>query len=51
MNKDKEYFGIDISKSVLDICDNNYQYQAINSYIQMQLSRVKIDKSDSKMIL
>ena len=101
MNKDKNYFGIDISKDVLDVCDNNnnyYQFKnsisgfkkllklldsnticvmeatgyyhlrlayflleqgqglcvvnplKIKRYIQMQLSKIKTDKSDSKMI-
>ncbi|MCO5259941.1 MAG: IS110 family transposase [Crocinitomicaceae bacterium] len=101
MNKDKNYFGIDISKDVFDVCDNNRTYyQFTNSvsgfkkllklldsnticvmeatgyyhlrlayfllehdqgvcivnplkikrYIQMQLSKIKTDKSDSKMI-
>ena len=26
MTKDKEYFGIDISKDVFDVCDINYNY-------------------------
>jgi len=101
MNKDKKYFGIDISKDVFDVCDNtNNYYQFKNSisgfkkllklldnnsicvleatgyyhirlsyfllengkgicvinplkikrYIQMHLSKIKTDKSDSKMI-
>ena len=101
MNKGKEYFGIDISKDVFDVCDSNYAYYqfknntsgfkkllkllGVNSicvmeatgyyhmrlayfllennygvfienplkikrYIQMQLSKIKTDKSDSKMI-
>jgi len=101
MNKDKNYFGIDISKAVFDVCDNNgvyYQFKnnpsgfkkllklldansicvmeatgyyhlrlayflleegqgvsvvnplKIKRYIQMQLSKIKTDKSDAKMI-
>ncbi len=101
MNKYKEYFGIDISKDVFDVCDSNYDYYQfknnisgfkkllkllgsnsifimeatgyyhvrlayflienskdvsvenplkIKRYIQMQLSKIKTDKSDSKMI-
>lgn len=101
MNKDIKYFGIDISKDVFDVCDNNqFYYQFKNSisgfkkllkllesntvcvmeatgyyhirlsyflleygykvsvvnplkikrYIQMELSKIKTDKSDSKMI-
>ena len=101
MNKDKKYFGIDVSKDVLDVCDNNglsYQFKnslsgfkklhklldetsisvmeatgyyhlqlayyllennrnvsivnplKIKRYIQMQLSKIKTDKSDAKMI-
>jgi transposase len=101
MNKDKKYFGIDISKDVFDVCDNNcnyYQFKnnvsgfrkliklldndticvmeatgyyhvrlayfllesgfgvsvenplKIRRFIQMELSRIKTDKSDSKMI-
>ncbi|MEP5504371.1 MAG: IS110 family transposase, partial [Algibacter sp.] len=26
MNKDKEYFGIDISKNVFDVCDNHHNH-------------------------
>ena len=101
MNKDIKYFGIDISKDVFDVCDNNqvhYQFKnsisgfkklfklldcntvcvmeatgyyhvrlayflletgigvsvvnplKIKRYIQMNLSKIKTDKSDSKMI-
>jgi len=101
MNKDIKYFGIDISKDVFDICDNNYVYYQfknnpsgfkkliklldfnsicvmeatgyyhvrlayfliengfhvsvvnplkVRRYIQMRLSKIKTDKSDSKMI-
>ncbi|WP_396601680.1 IS110 family transposase [Algibacter sp. R77976] len=101
MNKDIKYLGIDISKTVFDVCDNNddyYQFKnnlsgfkkllkllgsnticvmeatsyyhlrlayfliehnqnvsvvnplKIKRYIQMQLSKIKTDKSDSKMI-
>lgn len=101
MTKDKNYFGIDVSKDVLDVCDNNglsYQFKnslsgfkkliklldetsicvmeatgyyhlklayyllennanvsvvnplKIKRYIQMQLSKIKTDKSDAKMI-
>ncbi|MEL6988113.1 MAG: IS110 family transposase [Bacteroidota bacterium] len=101
MTKDKNYFGIDVSKDVIDVCDNaGYYYQFTNNvsgfkkliklldnttvcvmeatgyyhlklayflleqnhnvsvvnplkikrYIQMQLSKIKTDKSDSKMI-
>ena len=101
MTKDKNYFGIDISKDVFDIYDNNgnyYQFKnsvsgfkkllkfldqtsicvmeatgyyhlrlayfllehnqnvsvvnplKINRFIQMHLSKIKTDKSDSKMI-
>jgi len=101
MNKDKKYFGIDISKAVFDVCDTNYNYYQfknnlsgfkkllklldldsvcvleatgyyhvrlayfllengfgvcvenplkIKRYIQMHLSKIKTDKSDSKMI-
>ena len=101
MNKDIKYFGLDISKDVFDVCDNNkghYQFKnsisgfkkliklldtdticvmeatgyyhsrlayfllesgigvcvvnplKIKRYIQMNLSKIKTDKSDSKMI-
>jgi len=101
MNKDKNYLGIDISKDVLDVCDNKNVYYQFNNdvsdfkkllkllddnticvmeatgyyhlrlayfllennqgvsvvnplkikrYIQMKLSKIKTDKSDSKMI-
>jgi len=101
MNKDIKYFGIDISKDVFDVCDNNnnyYQFKnsasgfkklvksldidtvcvmeatgyyhvrlayfllesglpvsvvnplKIKRFIQMKLSKIKTDKSDSKMI-
>lgn len=101
MNKDIKYFGIDISKDVFDVCDNNevyYQFKnsisgfknllklldsntvcvmeatgyyhirlsyflleygykvsvvnplKIKRYIQMELSKIKTDKSDAKMI-
>jgi len=101
MNKGKEYFGIDISKDVFDICDtkgNFHQFKngisgfkkllklldsdsvcvmeatgyyhvrlayflleneqavcvvnplKIKRFIQMHLSKIKTDKSDSKMI-
>jgi len=101
MNKDKKYYGIDISKDVFDVCDSNsnyYQFKnslsgfkkllklldsksvcvmeatgyyhvrlayfllendklvsvvnplKIKRYIQMHLSKIKTDKSDSKMI-
>jgi transposase len=101
MTKDKKYFGIDVSKDVLDVCDTHgdyYQFKnsvsgfkklislleetticvmeatgyyhlklayyllehnhhvsvvnplKIKRYIQMQLSKVKTDKSDAKMI-
>mgnify|MGYP000436360601 FL=1 len=101
MNKDIKYFGIDISKDVFDVCDNNQSYYQfknsisgfkkllkllesntvcvmeatgyyhirlsyflleygykvsvvnplkIKRYIQMELSKIKTDKSDSKMI-
>jgi len=101
MTKDRNYFGIDVSKDVIDICDDNgnhYQFKnsitgfkslvnllkentvcvmeatgyyhlklayflleqnhhvsvvnplKIKRYIQMQLSKIKTDKSDSKMI-
>ena len=101
MNKDTEYFGIDISKSVFDVTDSNGNYYQFNNtisgfkkllnlldhnsvcvmeatayyhlrlayflldnshsvsivnplkikrYIQMHLSKIKTDKSDSKMI-
>jgi len=101
MNKDKNYLGIDISKDVFDVCDDNGNYYQFNNsssgfkkflklldctsvcvmeatgyyhvrlayfllengkhvsvvnplkikrYIQMQLSKIKTDKSDSKMI-
>lgn len=101
MNKDIKYFGIDISKDVFDLCDDNYNYYQfknslsgfkkliklldtntvcvmeatgyyhvrlgyflldygfkvsivnplrIKRYIQMELSKIKTDKSDSKMI-
>ena len=101
MYKDKKYFGIDISKDVFDVCDNNLNYYQfknsvlgfkkllklldkdsicvmeatgyyhvrlayfllesgfgvsvvnplkIKRFIQMSLSKVKTDKSDSKMI-
>lgn len=101
MNKDIKYFGIDISKDVFDVCDNNqtyYQFKnsisgfkkllklldcntvcvmeatgyyhirlsyflleygykvsvvnplKIRRYIQMELSKIKTDKSDAKMI-
>jgi transposase len=101
MNKDKKYFGIDISKDFFDVCDNNavyYQFKntvsgfrkllrlldndticvmeatgyyhirlayyllesgfgvsvenplKIRRFIQMELSKIKTDKSDAKMI-
>ena len=101
MTKDRNYFGIDISKDIIDVCDDNgnhYQFKnslsgfkklhnlidvttvcvmeatghyhvklayyllgqnhkvsvvnplKIKRYIQMQLSKIKTDKSDSKMI-
>ena len=101
MNKDIKYFGIDISKDVFDVCDNNQSYYQfknsisgfkkllkllesntvcvmeatgyyhirlsyflleygykvsvvnplkIKRYIQMELSKIKTDKSDAKMI-
>lgn len=101
MTKDKNYFGLDISKAVFDVCDTNgdyYQFKnspsgfkqllkllgsnticvmeatgyyhlrlayflvehgqgvsvvnplKIKRYIQMQLSKIKTDKSDSKLI-
>jgi len=101
MNKDIKYFGLDISKDVFDVCDNNYNYYQfknsvsgfkklvklldsntvcvmeatgyyhvrlayflldcgfkvsivnplkIKRYIQMELSKIKTDKSDSRMI-
>ena len=101
MTKDKEYFGIDISKDVFDVCDTNGNFHQfknsvsgfkkflkllesnsicvmeatgyyhvrlayfllensqsvsivnplkIKRYIQMHLSKIKTDKSDSKMI-
>ena len=101
MSKDKNYFGIDVSKDVFDVCTNNgdyYQFKnsvsgfkkllklldstsicvmaatgyyhlrlayfllghnqgvsvvnplKIKRFIQMQLSKIKTDKSDSKMI-
>lgn len=101
MPKDKKYFGIDISKDVFDVCDNNLNYYQfknsfsgfkkliklldshtvcvmeatgyyhvrlsyfllesgfgvcvvnplkIKRFIQMELSKIKTDKSDSKMI-
>jgi transposase len=101
MNKDKKYFGVDISKDVFDVCDNNHNYYQfkngisgfkkllklldesivcvmeatgyyhmrlayfliesgfkvsvvnplkIKRFTQMELSKVKTDKSDSKMI-
>ena len=33
MNKDIKYFGIDISKDVLDVCDHNYEYYQFNNSI------------------
>ena len=101
MTKDKNYFGIDVSKDVIDVCSNDgvyYQFKnsisgfkkliklldqtticvmeatgyyhlklayylleqnhhvsvvnplKIKRFIQMQLSKIKTDKSDSKMI-
>ena len=101
MTKDRNYFGIDISKDVFDVCDNNTKYYQfknsisgfkklvklldlnsvcvmeatgyyhsrlayfllesgfgvsvvnplkIKRYIQMDLSKIKTDKSDAKMI-
>ena len=101
MTKDRNYFGIEISKDIIDVCDDNgnhYQFKnslsgfkklhklidlttvcvmeatgyyhvklayylleqnhkvsivnplKIKRYIQMQLSKIKTDKSDSKMI-